>query len=104
MENLRNQQFNAYRDGFYEYHRLALDDFANNPANSRKIALEFLNTIKIIANLKANSIIINAFFDAKSLELINIFSEGSKQEKQEAFNIMSALDPDKTEAYRKLMK
>jgi hypothetical protein len=104
MENLRNQQFNAYRDGFYEYHRLALDDFANNPANSRKIVLEFLNTIKIIANLKANSIIINAFFDAKSLELINIFSEGSKQEKQEAFNIMSALDPDKTEAYRKLMK
>jgi hypothetical protein len=104
MENLRNQQFNAYRDGFYEYHRLALDDFANNPANSRKIALEFLNTIKIIANLKANSIIINAFFDAKSLELINIFSEGTKQEKQEAFNIMSALDPDKTEAYRKLVK
>jgi Domain of unknown function (DUF4835) len=104
MENLRNQQFNAYRDGFYEYHRLALDDFANNPANSRKIALEFLRTLKIIANLKANSVIINTFFDAKSQELINIFSEGSKQEKQEAFNIMSALDPDKTEAYRKLMK
>ncbi len=104
MENLRNQQFNAFRDGFYEYHRLALDDFANNPANSRKIALEFLNTLKIIAGLKNNSVIINSFFDAKSQELVNIFSEGSKQEKQEAFNIMSALDPDKTEAYRKLMK
>jgi hypothetical protein len=104
MENLRNQQFNAFRDGFYEYHRLALDDFANNPANSRKIALEFLNTLKIIAGLKNNSVIINSFFDAKFQELINIFSEGSKQEKQEAFSIMSALDPDKTEAYRKLMK
>jgi hypothetical protein len=104
MENLRNQQFYAYRDGFYEYHRLALDDFANNPSNSRKLILEFLNTLKVIANLKSNSIIINTFFDAKSQELINVFSEGSKQEKQEAFNIMSALDPDKTEAYRKLMK
>lgn len=104
MENLRNQQFNAFRDGFYEYHRIALDDFANNPANSRKIALEFLKTMKIISNLKLNSVIINSFFDAKSEELVNIFSEGSKSEKQEAFNIMSSLDPDKTEAYRKLMK
>lgn len=104
MENLRNQQFNAFRDGFYEYHRLALDDFANNPANSRKIALEFLKTLRIISNLKTNSVIINTFFDAKSQELVNIFSEGSKLEKQEAFNIMSSLDPDKTETYRKLMK
>ena len=104
MENLRNQQFGAFRDGFYEYHRLALDDFANNPANSRKIALEFLNTIKTVSTLKQNSIVINTFFDAKSDELINIFSEGSKKEKQEAFNIMSSLDPSKTDVYRKLMK
>ncbi|MCP9767416.1 DUF4835 family protein [Lacihabitans sp. LS3-19] len=104
MENLRNQQFGAFRDGFYEYHRLALDDFANNPANSRKIALEFLNTIKTVSTLKQNSIVINTFFDAKSDELINIFSEGSKKEKQEAFNIMSSLDPSKTDTYRKLMK
>jgi hypothetical protein len=60
--------------------------------------------LKVIAGLKNNSVIINSFFDAKFQELINIFSEGSKQEKQEAFSIMSALDPDKTEAYRKLMK
>ena len=104
MENLRNQQLNAFRDGFYEYHRVALDDFATNPANSRKIALEFLNTIKTISVLKPNSIIINTFFDAKSEEMINMFSEGSKSEKKQAFDLLSLLDPDKTETYRKLLK
>lgn len=104
MENLRNQQFNAFRDGFYEYHRVALDDFATNPANSRKIALEFLNTIKTISVLKPNSIVINTFFDAKSEEMINMFSEGSKSEKKQAFDLLSLLDPDKTETNRKLLK
>lgn len=104
IENIRSQPFVAFREGFYNYHRIALDDFANNPANSRKIILDFLNSIKSVAGLKQNSIIINTFFDAKSDEIINIFSEGTKQEKQQVFELVSFLDPDKTENYRKILK
>lgn len=104
IENIRSQQFNNYREGFYEYHRLALDDFGANPSKARKMILDFLQVIKTTANLKPNSALINAFFDAKALELINIFSEATKQEKQQAYNILSSLDPDKTESYRKLLK
>jgi Domain of unknown function (DUF4835) len=104
VENMRSQQFNGFREGNYEYHRLSLDDFASNPSNARKQVLDYLKTIKNTAAMKPNSVLINSFFDAKSLEILNIFSEASKQEKQQVFGLLSSLDPEKTENYRKLLK
>lgn len=104
VENLRDQQFNSFREGFYEYHRLALDDFNRDPVAARKIISNFLQVTKATFNAKPNSAIINSFFDAKSEELIKIYSEGSKSEKQQAFALVSSLDPGKTEAYRKMLK
>jgi hypothetical protein len=104
LENIRSQQFNNYREGFYEYHRIALDDFVSNPAKARKIVTDFLQVIKTTATMKQNSVLINSFFDAKANEIIQIFSEGSKQEKQQVFTLVTSLDPDKTESYRKLLK
>lgn len=104
IENLRSQQFNNFREGFYKYHRLILDDFGRVSASGRKQILEYLETIKTVSTMKQGSVLINSFFDAKSEELINIFSEATKQEKEEAFALLLNLDPDKTENYRKILK
>ncbi len=104
IENYRSQQFNTYREGFYKYHRLILDDFTRVSASGRKQVLEYLETLKTLALLKQGSVLINSFFDAKSDEIINIFSESSKDEKEQAFGLLITLDPDKTESYRKLLQ
>lgn len=104
VENLRDQQFNAFREGFYEYHRLALDDFSANPVKARKIITDYLQTVKSTAALRPNALMVNAFFDAKFEELIKIFSESPKAEKQEMFSLISNLDPNRTELYRKILK
>lgn len=102
--NLRNQQFNPFREGYYNYHRIVLDDLASNPVNARKEVLAYLQEIKLIAIQIPGSLIINTFFDGKGPELVNIFSEGTKAEKQQAFNLISQLDPSNTETYRKILK
>lgn len=104
VENLQNQQFSPLRDAFYNYHRLALDNFTNDPVNARKITLELLNTIKSIQQLRTNSVYINSFMNAKNQELVNVFSEATKEEKQKAYQLLSGVDPAKTEIYRKLIK
>jgi hypothetical protein len=104
IENLRNQQLLRFREGLYNYHRVVLDGFASNPAAARKQVIEFLQTLKNIVSLKQNAVVINYFFDAKSIELINIFSEATSQEKQQVFSLLSNMDPDKTEAYRQILK
>ncbi|UHG89366.1 DUF4835 family protein [Spirosoma oryzicola] len=103
VENLQNQQLLPFRDGLYTYHRLGLDVFAANPVQVRKQTLSLLTTIRTIGLQLPNSVLINSFFDAKSQELLNILYEGTPAERKQAFDLLSYLDPSKTEAYRKLV-
>ncbi|MFT5883920.1 MAG: hypothetical protein ACI9IP_000370 [Arcticibacterium sp.] len=103
VENLQNLQMKGFRESFYKYHRLVLDDLGREPEKGRAEILKILEIIQNIVILKPNSILINSFFDAKAPELINLFSVGDASEKQKAFLLLSGLDPDKTEAYRKII-
>lgn len=102
IENLQNQQLLPFRDGMYTYHRLGLDVFAANPVQVRKQTLDLLNTIRTIGLQLPNSVLINSFFDAKSQELYNVLYEGTPAERKRSFELLSYLDPSKTEVYRKL--
>jgi len=103
IENLQNQQLLPFRDGMYAYHRLGLDIFAGNPVQVRKQTLDFLGQIRKIGLQLPNSVLINSFFDAKSQELYNILYEGTPAERKQSFELLSYLDPGKTETYRKLL-
>ncbi len=104
IENMQNQQLIPFRDGVYTYHRLGLDVFAANPVQVRKQMLTLLTTIRTIGLQLPNSVLINSFFDAKSLEIYNILYEGTPAERKQAFDLLSFLDPAKTENYRKLIQ
>lgn len=104
IENMQNQQLIPFRDGLYTYHRQGLDVFAANPVQARKQTLNFLSTIRTIGLQLPNSVLINSFFEAKSLELYNILYEGTPAERKQAFDLLSFLDPSKTESYRKLIQ
>ncbi|WP_461040371.1 type IX secretion system protein PorD [Spirosoma harenae] len=104
IENLQNQQLIPFRDGLYTYHRLGLDVFSANPVQVRKQTLDLLTTIRTIGLQLPNSVLINSFFDAKSEELYNILYEGTSTERQKAFDLLSYLDPAKTEKYRRLIQ
>ncbi|WP_229236299.1 DUF4835 family protein [Emticicia sp. TH156] len=104
VENLQNQQLLPFREGVYNYHRLALDNLTTDPAGSRRLILDFISTIKNLQQSRTNSVLMNSFLDAKSEEMINVFSEATKEEKQKAFQVLSSIDPSKTEQYRKLTK
>ena len=103
VENLQNQQVTPFREGFYAYHRLGLDTFANNPVQARKYTMDLLTSIRQITLQKPGAILLNSFFDAKSDELLNIMAEGTRDERKRAFDLLSFLDPGKTENYRRLL-
>jgi hypothetical protein len=103
IENLQSQQFLPFRDAVYTYHRLGLDGFANNPVAARKTAFDLLTTIRAVTQQRPNAVLINAFFDAKADELYNIFFEANEADRKRAFELLSFLDPAKTETYRKLL-
>lgn len=103
VENLQNQQLTTFRDAMYTYHRQGLDIFGANPVQMRKQTLDLLTTIRTISQQLPYSVLINTFFDAKAQELYNILFEGTPAERKRAFELLSFLDPSKTELYRKLV-
>jgi len=104
IENFQSQQFIPFREILYTYHRQALDTFTTNPAASRKQVIDALATLRQISLQRPNSIVVNTFFDAKGEEIYNILNEGPRDERQKAFELLSSLDPAKTELYRKLLR
>ncbi|CCH53760.1 hypothetical protein BN8_02881 [Fibrisoma limi BUZ 3] len=103
IENMQNQQLTPFRDAMYTYHRQGLDVFGANPVQVRKQTLDLLTTIRTIGQQLPNSVLLNSFFDAKGEEIYNILFEGTQPERKKAFDLLSFLDPSKTETYRKLL-
>jgi hypothetical protein len=103
-ENLLNQQLQPLREGFYTYHRLAIDNYATNPAGGRKQITDYLNQIKQVSQSRPGQVWYRLFFEAKSIELINIFGDAPLDERKKIVPLLSSLDPNNSEAYRKLGK
>ncbi len=102
IESLNNPQMAEIRKGTYRYHRLALDTFDKTPDDSRTIILEVLKSVKKAWTINPNSISVISFFDSKSTELANLFSEGSLPVRREAYDLLTQLDP-KRNIYQKIV-
>jgi len=102
IENINNPQMGDLRKGIYKYHRLALDTFEKTPDDSRTIMLDVLKSVKKVWTVYPNSIYVISFFDSKSTELANIFSEGNLQVRREAYDLLTQLDP-KRNIYQKII-
>ncbi len=102
IENINNPQMAELRKSLYRYHRLGLDSFDKTPDESRQIVLNVLKTVKNVWQIYPSSIFVITFFDAKSNELVNIFSEGNLQVRREAYDILMAVDA-KRNIYQKII-
>jgi len=92
VENLNNPQMAEMRKSMYRYHRMALDTFDKSPDDSRQAILAVLKAVRNVWQIYPSSIFVIAFFDAKSAELTNVFSEGNLDVRREAYDILSVVD------------
>jgi Domain of unknown function (DUF4835) len=104
IENLQSQQLLPFRDAQYAYYRLGVDNFASNPQQVRKQTLDMLTMLRTVTLQKPGAVLLNSFFDAKADELTNILYEGTPNERKRGFDLLSQLDPGKTEGYRRLLR
>lgn len=102
-ENLLNQQLQGFRKAFYEYHRLYLDQFAENPDKMREALVKIFNQMREINTAKPGSAYLRLFFESKSTEILTIMNEASPSLRQQAFAQLSNLDPTNTDRYRILI-
>lgn len=104
INNILDEAFKKYRNYFYEYHRLGLDEMPINQTNARARIAEGLPLLREANRARPSAIVISAFLDAKNDELINIFSKATTKEKEEAVQVLCDVNPTQTTRYEKILK
>lgn len=102
IENLMNPAYKPIRKFFYEYHRRGLDVMYEDPENGRQAVGRSLKYLQEVKKSRPGLFILQIILDAKRDEIINIYSEGSSTEKNEAVEIMKQVDPSHTTDYQKI--
>ena len=100
--NLIDEAFKKYRNYYYEYHRLGLDEMSNNVANARARIAEGMPVLREAYRARPATYVINTFLDAKADELVDIFHKGTDKEKKAVYEILMDIDPTRQNTYDKI--
>ena len=102
INNLMDEAFRKYREYFYEYHRLGLDEMQANVANGRARIAGGIGVLRDANRARPATYVINTFLDAKADELVNIFQKGTDAEKKSVYEILVDIDPTRQATYDKI--
>lgn len=103
VENLQNSTYAKVREFLYKYHRLGLDMMADNVEQARQSITESLELLQMANRERPGLFIITLIIQAKSDEIINIYSQASQSEKTKVVTIMRELDPANAAKYQKIV-
>ncbi|TAI49066.1 DUF4835 family protein [Flagellimonas allohymeniacidonis] len=78
VDNLLSNSFREYRIAMYNYHRKGLDILGDNNSTGKQVIAGSLRLFETLIKRRPNAFLIQTFFDAKSEEIQNIFSDGPK--------------------------
>jgi hypothetical protein len=104
INNLMDEAFKDYRQYFYEYHRYGLDEMMNNVANSRARIAAGIEVLQKANRARPATYVINAFLDAKADEYVNIFQEGSEDERTKVYEALVSIDPTRQSTYEAITR
>lgn len=104
VENVQNPQLEPVRKALYSYHRNGLDIMSDNRDEAEKNILAALSEIQKANRARPRSILTISFMDAKSGELLQLFSESNLATRRQAYNLLNNIDPSRTDEYKALIK
>lgn len=83
IDNLLSAKFDKLRAIYYNYHLKGFDTFSENEKESKNVILNNLLELDDLFNITIGNHLIRFFLDAKSDEIVNIFSGGKSTGKEE---------------------
>lgn len=104
ISNIMDEAFKKYREFFYEYHRLGLDEMAINSTNGRAKIASGIPVLRDVYRARPATVIISTFLDAKTDELVNIFKQGTTEEKNSVLEVLTTVNPSQTSRYEQIMR
>ena len=103
VENLLNPDFQLLRESIYTYHREGMDNFTEKPEVVRETIATSLVNLLDVYNRRPKGYLIQLFFDAKTDEIVNVFSKGTLMEGGELVNVLTRICPKNSDKWQKIL-
>ncbi len=104
VDNALQSLFSPIREATYKYHRLGLDVMYNDINKGLKVVIDALKLVERVQKTRPGNFNVQVFMNAKSDELVNIFSQSEMAEKNTVVNILKRLDPAGSSKYQDILK
>ena len=104
ISDINNRTYAPLRQFLYDYHRLGLDVMAEDPTSGREVVLGALSNLQAIYDRNPMCYFLQLIVETKRDEIIQIFSQGDMKIRNEAANIMKAIDPSQTSRYDAMLQ
>lgn len=102
VDNIMNPMFQPLRESFYTYHRKGMDAMYDKVEDGRAAIMLALDNIREVHKNRPASYNVQVFFEAKNMEIVNIFQKATAEEKTQVLTILSEIDPANTTIYSKI--
>lgn len=93
VNDMLSNTFAAYRTTMYKYHLEGLDTMTKDMKAAKEKIINAIATMKEIHNIRPNAFITRTFFDAKTDEIVSIFSGGPSVTISELVDNLNRVSP-----------
>jgi hypothetical protein len=104
VDNWLNPRYSSFRTTFFNYHLNGLDRMYKDASQGRASITTSLSTLQSVNTDNPGLLPLRNFFNAKSAELINLYSKGDMSERSIVIQLLSTLDPINGDKYKQIGK
>ncbi len=102
IDNVLSPTFKEFRSTLYDYHRLGLDVMSDDPKKGKEAITKSLESFKAMNSRRPNSFLLRTFFDAKSDEIEQIFTDGPQVKIANLKDILQSVAPIHSSKWRNI--
>ena len=103
IENLLSSDFSNMRLFNYKYHREGLDKFTEKPDFVREYIAEAIMSLRDVHNQRPRGYLLQIFFDTKTDEIVNIFSQGNLMQSDELVTLLNQMSITNADKWQKIL-
>ena len=100
--DLLDSRYSDFNLALYRYHRQGLDKLGEDPEDARFEITEAIESLKSIYRENSSAFILKLFFDAKTDEIVNIYSGAFPNEKARIVRTLLEIDPSNSTKYQSI--
>jgi len=105
IDNILDNAYGPVREFMYDYHRQGLDKMFEKTPQARADIANYLKNLQDLNRRKPDPFMhyLSVVMLAKEKEFINIFIEGTADEKSRVYRILSEINPAKSNEYERII-